>query len=562
MPQRFDEFAADQVEGFRKAEKLAARHHPCGDAAGGVEHAESGDESGQPKTDRDQGIDAAGKHAAAQGEQNRSPRVEAHGLHREGCNGAAHGQHRAYRQIDIPIGDDEGEADGKQRHLGKREDKVERIVQPAPEIGPEIEPGKPKHDRNDDRRRVAPRQKPGKATGVQRAVGGDAAPSLSADDGNASGIGSGRHGTASYPGPKPAKRIAPDQPRLDQHGDDQNKPEKGRDGSGRELSDRLHLHLDVIDHDSARGRVAFAQNLVDEDDEDDPQHAAKNTAAAAENRSATDDHGSDDDQFEALPRLSNQGTVLGHLHHARHRRAEGRQQIGAHAHPVRRDAGIVRGKLVAAGGEGLIAGGCLGEQDDAHDGEQGKDEDLIVEPPSVVFADEEEFRMLLGFGEERYGLAAGNPGDNAAADEKYGQRGDERRHAQDGDKGAVDEPDEKPDGEGPGNSHKQAGVEIGGREAHRKHRRGEPVERANRQIEILVDDDEGHADRHHAIARGIAHDRGERGGGSEKLGINIDADEIDQDQENQQAHFPTAENLHRQPAANRRRRRDDSRHAT
>ena len=83
--------------------------------------------------------------------------------------------------------------------------------------------------------------------------------------------------------------------------------------------------------------------------------------------------------------------------------------------------------------------------------------------------------------------------------------------------------------ERPGNGQIKVRVEIGRGEGHREDRRSQPVERADRQVEILVDDDESHADRHHAIARGIAHDRGESGTRPEKPGIDVDAGKVEQD---------------------------------
>ena len=44
----------------------------------------------------------------------------------------------------------------------------------------------------------------------------------------------------------------------------------------------------------------------------------------------------------------------------------------------------------------------------------------------------------------------------------------------------------------------------------------QPVGRADRQVEILVDDDEGHADRHHAVAGGVAQQRVKRVGRAEE----------------------------------------------
>ena len=81
--------------------------------------------------------------------------------------------------------------------------------------------------------------------------------------------------------------------------------------------------------------------------------------------------------------------------------------------------------------------------------EDEEDEDLVVEAPGIVLAEQEEFRMFLGLADERDGLAAGQPGDDAAADEEHGQGRDEGRNAQDRDEGAVDQSDGQPDGQRP-----------------------------------------------------------------------------------------------------------------
>ena len=165
----------------------------------------------------------------------------------------------------------------------------------------------------------------------------------------------------------------------------------------------------------------------------------------------------------------------------------------------------------------------------------------LLKPQALFSPMKKNSGMLLGLAEEGDRLAAGQAGDDAAADEEDGQRRDEGRNAQHRDQRAVDEPDEQSDGQGPDDRRKQAAVEIGRREGDRKDRRGQPVERADRQIEILVDDDEGHADRHHAVARGVAHDRGEGGGRAEEFGVDVDADQVEQDHENDQADFPSAD---------------------
>ena len=63
------------------------------------------------------------------------------------------------------------------------------------------------------------------------------------------------------------------------------------------------------------------------------------------------------------PACGDDALVLGDRHQAGERGAERGEQIGADAHPARRDAGVDRGLLVAAGGEGLVAPAGLGEHE-------------------------------------------------------------------------------------------------------------------------------------------------------------------------------------------------------
>ena len=65
------------------------------------------------------------------------------------------------------------------------------------------------------------------------------------------------------------------------------------------------------------------------------------------------------------PDCGGDALVLRDRHQAGDRGAERDEQVGADPHPAGRDAGIDRGLLVAAGGEGLVAPAGLGEHEGA-----------------------------------------------------------------------------------------------------------------------------------------------------------------------------------------------------
>ena len=74
----------------------------------------------------------------------------------------------------------------------------------------------------------------------------------------------------------------------------------------------------------------------------------------------------------------------------------------------------------------------------------------------------------------------------------------------------------------------RAQVEEGRRERHGEDDGDQAEGRADGEIQILVDDDEGHADRHHGVARGVA-EQGVKGvGRAEESGIDEAAAEIEQ----------------------------------
>jgi hypothetical protein len=93
-----------------------------------------------------------------------------------------------------------------------------------------------------------------------------------------------------------------------------------------------------------------------------------------------------------------------------------------------------------------------------------------------------------------------------------------------------------------------AGVEEAWREGDREDGRHQPVGGADGEVEILVDDDECHADGHDAIAGGIAQDGGEGVGFTEEGRIDVVTDQIEQHHENEQPNLPPADQLKRMAA--------------
>ena len=138
-------------------------------------------------------------------------------------------------------------------------------------------------------------------------------------------------------------------------------------------------------------------------------------------------------------------------------------------------------------------------------------------------------------------LAAGEAENHAATDEQHRQRRDEGRHFQDRDHEAVDQPDRQTHNEAPGDGRPDAHVEIGRRENHAEDRRRQAERRPDRQIQLLVNDDEGHADREHAVARGVAQNRKERVGRSEKSRIEIEPARVEDRHNDEKADLPASE---------------------
>jgi hypothetical protein len=68
------------------------------------------------------------------------------------------------------------------------------------------------------------------------------------------------------------------------------------------------------------------------------------------------------------------------------------------------------------------------------------------------------------------------------------------------------------------------------------------------QVEVLVGDDEGHADRHHRVARAVAKQGLEGVGGAEEIRIDEGPRQVEEHHHGDEAGFPAAEELHWPPA--------------
>ena len=119
------------------------------------------------------------------------------------------------------------------------------------------------------------------------------------------------------------------------------------------------------------------------------------------------------------------------------------QHVGAHANKAGVDAGVAGGLLVAAGRIGRPAIGRIGESDGADRRDDDEDDDLIVEAERVDLADAEERRIFVRLEFESDVLAAGQPEDDAAADEQRRQGRDKRRHLENGDEKAIGQSDDE-----------------------------------------------------------------------------------------------------------------------
>ena len=268
-----------------------------------------------------------------------------------------------------------------------------------------------------------------------------------------------------------------------------------------------------------------------------------NAAAAPKNGGATDDDGGNDDQLGAQSVLRGYALVLRRRHQAGHRGAERRQQIGANPHPSRRDAGVDRRLLVAAGREGLVAPAGLGEDHGSHRHDDQRDLDLIVEAPGVELAEPEEPAIICSLFRVENRLATRQAENEATADQEDGERRDEGRDAQDGDEHAIDQANERSQHQARENGRHHAEVIVVGVEHVCEGDTDKAECRSDRQVEILVGDDERHANGHHRIARGVAQKRLGRVEGDEEFRIDEGARDVEERHHDQQARFPATKQL-------------------
>ena len=219
------------------------------------------------------------------------------------------------------------------------------------------------------------------------------------------------------------------------------RPRKAGTAPGRQGGHGLHLHLLVADLERARDRHALAQHLVDQHDQDRTQARAEHPAAPAQDRGAADDHRGDDDQLGAQAVLRGDALVLGDVHQAGQRGAQGGEHEAADAHAVacrcrhtRPPARCRRRRRSRS------PSGCGPARSPPTTATSTKTRIWLLKPsalPSPSAKNANSLRLdLVGDG-----LAAGQAQHQAAADEQHGERGDERRHLEPGDQHAVDQAD-------------------------------------------------------------------------------------------------------------------------
>ena len=142
-------------------------------------------------------------------------------------------------------------------------------------------------------------------------------------------------------------------------------------------------------------------------------------------------------------------------------------------------------------------------------------------------------------------LASREAKHHATANEQNGERCDEGRHPQDCDQHAIDQADHGAKENTEQKCGGEAVIIMARREDNREGNTDEAKGRADRKIDILVDDDKCHAHRHDAVAGGIAQQRMKRVGGAKECGIDEGASDVEQRHEAKQTRFPSANKLRR-----------------
>ena len=144
----------------------------------------------------------------------------------------------------------------------------------------------------------------------------------------------------------------------------------------------------------------------------------------------------------------------------------------------------------------------------------------------------------LGLGRIVDGASAGQAENDAAADEQHCQRRDERGYAEQGDQHAVDDSDRRTDRNGQGDGGTDVEAEPVRVEREREHDGRHAECRSDRQVQILVRDDEGHANRHDGDTGRVAQQRVQRVAGAEERRIDRRAHGKQDGDHAQQADLP------------------------
>ena len=162
--------------------------------------------------------------------------------------------------------------------LGEGQEQVEGVVEVAPEIGPEIEADAARARSAmriaaaSRRAKSCPRPRGADASRLRDGALGLRRPRWRSRRVRAPAAAAGRAG-APRARPSTRRRI---EPRLDQHGDEQDQPEEGRHRARRQLRHRPgSWSRRRRSSDDAGDRNALAQHLVDEHDQDGAEAGAE-----------------------------------------------------------------------------------------------------------------------------------------------------------------------------------------------------------------------------------------------------------------------------------------------